>query len=95
MKKIAALSFIIALAMMLLPIAPQINAASVNHANWAKNGPGPAPPLTLGARLVQAASAKNGPGPAPPLTLGAGLVQAASAKNGPGPAPPRARSSSV
>ncbi len=46
MRKISVLSCLIALAvMMLLPIASQVNAASVNQATWSQSGaPIPLPP---------------------------------------------------
>ena len=68
MKKNSALSCTIALAIIVLSGASQINAASVNHANWAKSGPGPGPWLSVG--FVQAPSAKSGRGPGPWLALG-------------------------
>lgn len=44
MKKISVVSCLIALAlMMLLPLASQVNAASVNQATWSQSG-GPIPP---------------------------------------------------
>ncbi len=73
MKKLAVVSCLTVLAItMLLPMARAVNAESVNHANWVKSGPGPAPWLALGlpAGFVQAPSAKSGPGPAPWLALG-------------------------
>jgi hypothetical protein len=44
MRKISVVSCLIALtAMMLLPIASQVNAASVNQPTWSQSG-GPIPP---------------------------------------------------
>jgi len=45
MKRISVVSCLIALAvMMLLPIASQVNTASVNQPTWAQGGPVPEPP---------------------------------------------------
>ena len=69
MKKFFAVSCFTILAMtMLLPVARTVNAASVDHTNWAKSGPGPGPWFRAG--FVQPASTKSGPGPGPWLTLG-------------------------
>ena len=69
MKKLTVISCLTVLAAtMLLPVARAVNAESVNHANWAKIGPGPAPWLRVG--FVQAPTVKIGPGPAPWLALG-------------------------
>jgi hypothetical protein len=80
MKTNAVLNCVIALSVMLLCGASQINASSVNRA---KSGPGPAPWLRVAS--VQAPTAKSGPGPAPWLRVAS--VQAPTAKSGPGPAP--------
>ena len=45
MKKLSVLSCLFAIAMMmLLPVAPQVNAATVTHATWTQGPPPPPPP---------------------------------------------------